>query len=72
VAHIAAMRKTRVIIETTTRNSHQVFIERDGERILYADIDDLEQAMKLKQKLKLELGIGRPGKRKNDTKAGAE
>jgi hypothetical protein len=61
------MKKTRVIIETVTvtRTSHQIVIERDGERVLYADTQDLDEAMKLKQKAKLELGIGRPRKTKD-------
>jgi hypothetical protein len=66
-SNMATMGKTRVIIETVTTTvtttSHQVLIERDGERVLYADTDDLDQAMKLKQKAKAELGIGHPGKR---------
>jgi hypothetical protein len=67
---MTTMGKTRVIIETVTATvtttSHQVLIERDGERVLYADTDDLDQAMKLKQKAKTELGIGHPGNRKTD------
>jgi hypothetical protein len=60
------MKKTLVIIETVTRTSHQIVIERDGERVLYADTQDLDEAMKLKQKAKLELGIGKPRNRKTD------
>ncbi len=65
---MVTMGKTRVIIETVTTTvtttSHQVLIERDGRRVLYAYTDDLDEAMKLKQKAKTELGIGHVGKRK--------
>ena len=50
---------------------HQVYVEQDGERFLYALTSDLEQAKKLIQAAKREFGIGRPGKR-NDTDTPAE
>jgi hypothetical protein len=65
------MKKARVIIKTVTKH-HQVYVEQDGERFLYALTSDLEQAKKLVQEAKREFGIGRPGKPRNDTDAPAE
>jgi hypothetical protein len=66
----AARPKARVIIKTVTK--HQVYVEQDGDRFLYALTSNLEQAKKLVQEAKREFGIGRPGKPRNDTDAPAE
>jgi hypothetical protein len=50
---------------------HQVYVEQDGERFLYALTSDLEQAKRHVQQAKREFGIGRPGKPRNDTDAPA-
>ena len=63
------MKKAGVIIKSVTK--HQVYVEQDGERFLYALTSDLEQAKKLIQAAKREFGIGRPGKR-SDTDTPAE
>ena len=68
--HIARMKKARVIIKTVTK--HQVYVEQDGERFLYALTSDLEQAKKLVQKAKHEFGISKPRKPRNDIKAPAK
>jgi hypothetical protein len=51
------MKKPRVIIKTVS--SHQIYVEHNGERPLYAVTDKLEQAKNLVQKAKHELGIAR-------------
>jgi hypothetical protein len=61
------MKKARVTIETVT--THQIYVEQDGERFLFALTTDLGEAIKLKQKAKREFGIGRPGKPRNDIDA---
>jgi hypothetical protein len=58
--HIAANKK-----------SPQVYLDKDGERFLYALTSDLDEAKKLVQEAQREFVIGRPGKR-NDTDAPAE
>jgi hypothetical protein len=64
------MKKPRVIIKTVT--SHQVYVEQDGEMVLYAFTPKLERAKRLVQKAKREFGISKPRKRRNDTKAPAK
>jgi hypothetical protein len=51
------MKRTRVIIETA--NGHRVYVERNGERTLYASTDKLSEAKGLVQQAKRELGIAR-------------
>ena len=46
------LKKARVIIKTVTK--HQVYVEQDGERFLYALTFDLEQAKKIAQEDKRE------------------
>jgi hypothetical protein len=46
------MVKARVIIKTVTK--HQIYVEQDGERFLYAQTSDLEEAKKLVQEAKRE------------------
>ena len=58
------MKKARVTIETLT--THQIYVEQDSERFLYALTTDLGEAIKLKQKAKHEFGIGRQPKTKNE------
>jgi hypothetical protein len=54
------MKKPRVIIKTVT--SHQVYVEQDGEMVLYALTRKLELAKRLVQKAKREFGIAKPKK----------
>jgi hypothetical protein len=56
------MKKPRVIIKTVT--SHQVYVEQDGEMVLYAFTPKLERAKRLVQKAKREFGIGPAAKTK--------
>jgi hypothetical protein len=51
------MKKPRVIIKTVS--SHQIYVDHNGERTLYAVTDKLEQAKNLVQKAKRELEIAR-------------
>jgi hypothetical protein len=53
------MKKPRVIIKTVS--SHQIYVEHDGERTLYAVTDKLRRAKDLVQKAKRELGTARGG-----------
>jgi hypothetical protein len=46
------MVKARVIIKTVTK--HRIYVEQDGERFLYAQTSDLEEAKKLVQEAKRE------------------
>jgi hypothetical protein len=64
------MKKPRVIIKTVI--SHQVYVEQDGEMVLYALTPKLERAKRLVQKAKHEFGIAARKKRRNDTKAPAK
>jgi hypothetical protein len=56
--NIAPMKRPRVIIKTVSRH-HQIYIEHNGERTLYAVTDKLEKAKNLVLKAKRELGIAR-------------
>jgi hypothetical protein len=60
------MKKPRVIIKTVT--SHQIYIEHDGELVLYALTPKLERAKRLVQKAKHEFGIAKPRKRRGTPK----
>jgi hypothetical protein len=51
------MKKPRVIIKTVT--SHQIYVEHDGEQVLYGVTGNLEKAKSLAQQAKRELGIAR-------------
>jgi hypothetical protein len=51
------MKKPRVIIKTVTR--HQIYIEHDGELVIYAVTNKLEKAKSLVQAAKRELGIAK-------------
>jgi hypothetical protein len=51
------MKKPRVIIKTV--NNHQIYVEHNGERTLYAVTDKLKEAKSLVLKAKRELGIAR-------------
>jgi hypothetical protein len=64
------MKKARVTIQTIT--GHQIYVEYDGERFLYALTTKLENAKRLVQKAKREFRIAKPPKRRNDTKAPAQ
>lgn len=61
------MKKPRVIIRTVS--SHQVYVEHDGERLLYALTSNLERAKRLVQKAKHEFGISKPKKPKGLSRA---
>ena len=51
------MKKPRVVVRTVL--SHQIYVERDGERTLYAVNDTVKDARALVMKAKRELGIAR-------------
>ena len=51
------MKKLRVVVRTVL--SHQIYVERDGERTLYAVTDTVKKARTLVMKAKRELGIAR-------------
>ena len=51
------MKKLRVVVRTVI--SHQIYVERDGERTLYAVTDTVKKARALVMKAKRELGIAR-------------
>jgi hypothetical protein len=51
------MKKLRVVVLTVI--SHQIYVERDGERTLYAVTDTVKKARALVRKAKQELGIAR-------------
>jgi hypothetical protein len=55
------MKKARVIVKTTV-SIHQIYVEHNGERTLYAETDKLPMAKDLVQKAKRELGIARGSK----------
>jgi hypothetical protein len=55
------MKKARVIVKTTLR-SHQIYVELNGERTLYATTVKLRVAKDLVLKAKRELGIARGSK----------
>jgi hypothetical protein len=57
LAYIAPMKKLRVVVRTVL--SHQIYVERDGERTLYAVTDTVKEARALVMKAKRELGIAR-------------
>src|ERR1700722_6961463 len=52
------MKKVRVIVKTINSH-HQIFVEHNGERTLYAVTDKLSKAKDLVLKAKRELGIAR-------------
>jgi hypothetical protein len=56
-AIVEPMKKPRVVIKTVS--SHQIYVEHNGERTLYAVTDKLEKAKGLVRKAKRELGIAR-------------
>jgi hypothetical protein len=49
------MEKLRVVVRTVI--SHRIYVERDGERTLYAVTDTVKKARALVMKAKRELGI---------------
>jgi hypothetical protein len=51
------MKKLRVVVLTVT--SHQIYVERDGERTLYAVTDTVKKARAIVMKAKRELGIAK-------------
>jgi len=51
------MKKPRVIVQTAS--DHRIYVEQNGERILYAVTDKLKEAKALVLKAKRELGIAR-------------
>jgi hypothetical protein len=51
------MKKPCVVVQTLI--SHQIYVERDGERTLYAVTDTVKKARALVRKAKQELGIAR-------------
>jgi hypothetical protein len=51
------MKKLRVVVRTVL--SHQIYVEHNGERTLYAVTDTVKQARALVMKAKRELGIAR-------------
>jgi len=53
------MKKLRVVVRTVI--SHQICVERDGERTLYAVTDTVKKARTLVMKAKRELGIAKNG-----------
>ena len=53
------MKKLRVVVRTVI--SHQIYVERDGERTLYAVTDTVKKARTLVMKAKRELGIAKNG-----------
>jgi hypothetical protein len=55
------MKKARVIVKTVSAH-HQIYVEHNGERTLYAETDKLPMAKDLVQKAKRELGIARGSK----------
>jgi hypothetical protein len=55
------MKKARVIVKTTV-GSHQIYVELNGERTLYAVTNKLRTAKDLVQKAKRELGIAKGSK----------
>jgi hypothetical protein len=52
------MKKARVIVQTVS-TSHQIYVEHNGARTLYAVTDKLPKAKDLVLKAKRELGIAR-------------
>jgi hypothetical protein len=52
------MKKVRVIVQTVSAH-HQVYVEQNGARTLYAVTDKLPEAKDLVQKAKRELGIAK-------------
>jgi hypothetical protein len=52
------MKKPRVVVRTVV-NSHQIYVERGGERTLYAVTNTVKEAKALVMKAKRELGIAR-------------
>ena len=53
------MKKPRVVVRTVI--SHQIYVERDGERTLYAVTDTVKKARSIVMKAKRELGIANGG-----------
>jgi hypothetical protein len=51
------MKNRRVIVRTAI--SHEIYVERGGERTLYAVTNTVKEAKALVMKAKQELGIGR-------------
>jgi hypothetical protein len=55
---LPSMKKARVIVKTVNTR-HQIYVENNGERTLYAVTDKLPKAKDLVLKAKRELGIAR-------------
>jgi hypothetical protein len=55
---VPPMRKARVIVQTVSAH-HQIYVEQNGARTLYAVTDKLPEAKVLVLKAKRELGIAR-------------
>jgi hypothetical protein len=55
---LPSMKKARVIVKTVNTH-HQIYVEHNGERTLYAVTDKLPKAKDLVLKAKRELGIAR-------------
>ena len=53
------MKKARVIVKTTV-SIHQIYVEHNGERTLYAVTDKVAKAKDLVLEAKRELGIASP------------
>jgi hypothetical protein len=53
------MKNPRVVVQTVI--SHRIYVERDGERTLYAETDSVKKARALVVKAKRELGIAKDG-----------
>jgi len=51
------MKKPRIIVKIVS--SHQIYVEHNGERTLYAVTDKVKEAKRLVLKAKRELGIAR-------------
>jgi hypothetical protein len=58
---LPSMKKARVIVKTVSSH-HQIYVEHNGERTLYAVTDQLPVAKGLVLKAKRELGIARGSK----------
>jgi hypothetical protein len=63
------MKKARVIVKTVSAH-HQIYVEHNGERTLYAVTDKLPMAKDLVLKAKRELGIARGSRALFQAKSG--
>ena len=63
------MKKVRVIIQTVSAN-HQIYVERNGKRTLYAVTDKLPKAKDLVLEAKRKLGIARGSRALFQAKSG--